>query len=337
MNRLECSTLRCIAIVSIMFHNFTHWLPGAAPENEFSFSLEHYEYFWRSVLGTDFLIQLFSFFGHLGVPVFVFLTGYGLAQKYDGKEHLEWKPFLYNHWKKLFIPLVVGTFAYLLVMFVMEGHLVCSVSRIIAQCTMLLNFISPMHLLPMPYWYLGMTMQLYIIYVLLVHKCTIKSLLLLAIASLIFMACFVNYPQVVVLSKFNCIGWFAPLCMGIAYSRYQSIIHVERGFRLIGTLGITLFLILICGFNYFTWLLIPLLIVILSVGMVKYVPILFQKKMDSIGKNSLYFLIVHPITRELTIPLVSDLGGYGCFLLYVLITYISVHYYCILKIKCEHS
>jgi hypothetical protein len=320
-----------------MFHNFTHWLPGAAPENEFSFSLEHYEYFWRSVLGTDFLIQLFSFFGHLGVPVFVFLTGYGLAQKYDGKEHLEWKPFLYNHWKKLFIPLVVGTFAYLLVMFVMEGHLVCSVSRIIAQCTMLLNFISPMHLLPMPYWYLGMTMQLYIIYVLLVHKCTIKSLLLLAIASLIFMACFVNYPQVVVLSKFNCIGWFAPLCMGIAYSRYQSIIHVERGFRLIGTLGITLFLILICGFNYFTWLLIPLLIVILSVGMVKYVPILFQKKMDSIGKNSLYFLIVHPITRELTIPLVSDLGGYGCFLLYVLITYISVHYYCILKIKCEHS
>lgn len=173
MTRLECSALRCIAIVSIMLHNFAHWLPDAAPENEFSFSLEHYNYFWEQVIGRDFLIQVFSFFGHLGVPIFVFLTGYGLAQKYDRKEHLEWKSFLYNHWKKLFIPLVVGTFAYLLVMFVMEGHLVCSVSRIIAQCTMLLNFISPMHLLPMPYWYLGMTMQLYIIYVLLVHKRTI--------------------------------------------------------------------------------------------------------------------------------------------------------------------
>lgn len=333
MTRLECSTLRCIAIVSIMLHNFAHWLPGAAPENEFSFSLEHYVYFWNHIIGRDFLIQVFSFFGHLGVPVFVFLTGYGLAQKYDKMGHLEWKPFLYNHWKKLFIPLVVGTFAYLLVMFVMEGHLVCSVSRIIAQCTMLLNFISPMHLLPMPYWYLGMTMQLYIIYVLLVHKRIIKSLLLLAIASLIFMACFVNYPQVVVLSKFNCVGWLAPLCMGIAYSRYQSKVHVERGFRLIGTLGVTLILILICGFNYFTWLLIPLFIVILSVGTVKYVPVLFQKKIDSIGKNSLYYLVIHPIARELIMPLVPSMDGYISLLLYICTTFVVVQSFIYVKNK----
>lgn len=327
MTRLECSALRCIAIVSIMLHNFCHWLPDAAPENEFSFSLEHYEYFWDHVIGRDFLIQIFSFFGHLGVPVFVFLTGYGLAQKYDSDEYLEWKAFLYNHWKKLFVPLVVGTFAYLLVMFVLEGHLVCSVSRIIAQCSMLLSFISPMHLLPMPYWYLGMTMQLYIIYVLLVYKRTIKSLLLLAIASLVFMACFVNYPQVVVLSKFNFIGWFAPFCMGIAFSRYQSIVHVERGLGLLGIMSVTLLLFLICGFIYYTWLLIPLLIVIMSVGMVKYIPVHLQQKMDSIGKNSLYFLIVHPITRELIFPLVSNLGGYVCLLIYVLISFVIVYYY----------
>lgn len=333
MNRLECSALRCIAIVSIMLHNFAHWLPGAAPENEFSFSLEHYEYFWNCVFGKDFLIQLFSFFGHLGVPVFVFLTGYGLAQKYDRIEHLVWKSFLYKHWKKLFIPLVAGTITYLLVMFVMEGHLVCSVTRIVAQCSMLLSLISPMHLLPMPYWYLGMTMQLYIIYVLLVHKRTLKPLLLLAIASLIIMACFINYPQVVVLSKFNCIGWLAPLCMGIAFSRYQSIFHVERGIRLLGILSVILLLVLICGFIYFTWLLIPLFIVVLSVGVVKYVPVLLQMKMDSIGKNSLYFLIVHPITRELIMPLVPSIGGYISLLLYICITVVIVYVYLNIKNK----
>ena len=324
MTRLECSALRCIAIVSIMLHNFCHWLPGAAPENEFSFSLDHYVYFWKSVLGTDFAIQIFSFFGHLGVPVFVFLTGYGLAQKYDRTEHLEWKSFLYSHWIKLFIPLVVGTLAYLLVMFVIEGHLVCSVSRIIVQCTMLLNFISPMHLQPMPYWYLGMTMQLYIIYALFVYKRTIKPLLLLAIVSLIIMACFVNYPQVVVLSKINCIGWMAPLCMGIAFSRYQSMVHVERGGVLIGILSISLLLVLFFGFNYFTWLFIPLLIVILSVGIVKYVPVFFQQRMDSIGKNSLYFLIVHPITREMIMPHVSVCGEYmGLFFYFALTLFIA--------------
>lgn len=331
MTRLECSALRCIAIVSIMLHNFCHWLPGAAPENEFSFSLEHYDYFWKSVLVTDFAIQIFSFFGHLGVPVFVFLTGYGLAQKYDKMEHLEWKSFLYNHWKKLFIPLVVGTLIYLLVMFVLEGHLVCSVSRIIVQCTMLLNFISPMHLLPMPYWYLGMTMQLYVLYVLFVHNRSLKPLLLIAVASLIIMACFVNYPQGVVLSKFNCIGWLVPLCMGIVFSRYQSMVHVERGGVLIGILSISLLLVLLFGFNYFTWLFIPLLIVILSVGIVKYVPVFFQQRMDSIGKNSLYFLIVHPITREMIIPFVPNLGGYVSIFLYLFATLIVVYVFLFVK------
>ena len=335
MTRLECSVLRCIAIVSIMLHNFCHWLPGASPENEFSFSLEHYDYFWKSVFGTDFAIQILSFFGHLGVPVFVFLTGYGLAQKYDGIEHLSRKSFLYNHWKKLIIPLVVGTLVYLLMMFVLEGHLVCSVSRIIVQCTMLLNFISPMHLLPMPYWYLGMTMQLYIIYLLFVHKRPLTTLLLLTIASLIFMACCVGFPQVVVVSKFNFIGWLAPLCMGIAYSRYQAKVHIKRGLWLVGVLSLSLALVLLCGFNYYAWLLIPLFIVILAVGIVKYIPVYLQQKMDYIGKNSLYFLIVHPITRELIMPFTQIIGRYMSLIIYFLTTCFVVFIFLIVKKQLE--
>lgn len=331
MTRLECSALRCLAIVSIMLHNFAHWLPGAAPENEFSFSLEHYHYFWDSLIGKDFLIQIFSFFGHLGVPVFVFLTGYGLAQKYDRMEHLEWKSFLFNHWKKLIIPLVVGTLVYLLVMFVLEGHLVCSFSRVIAQFTMLLNIISPMHLLPMPYWYLGMTMQLYIIYILFVYKRSLTALILLTLVSLILMACFVGFPQVVVVLKFNCIGWFAPLCMGIAYSRYQTKVHVERGFWLMGAIGLSLVLFLLSGFNYYAWLLIPLFIVIFAVGIVKYIPVLFQQRMDYIGRNSLYYLIIHPITRELIMPFAPNLGRYVSIMLYIFTSFVIVYMFLFVK------
>ena len=331
MTRLECSTLRCLAIVSIMIHNFCHWLPGAAQENEFSFNVEHYYFFWDSLMGKDFLIQIFSFFGHLGVPVFVFLTGYGLSQKYDRIECVEWKSFLYDHWKKLFIPLVVGTLAYLFVMYLLEGNLVCSITRIVVQFTMLLNIISPMHLLPMPYWYLGMTMQLYIIYLLFVHNRSLMILLVLTIVSLIFMACLVGYPQAVVLSKFNFIGWLVPLYMGITFSRNQTIFRVERGVLLIVTLGMSLVATLLCGFNYFTWLLIPLFIVVMAVGIVKYLPIDLQEKMDFMGRNSLYLLIVHPITRELILPLISSLGGYISLLLYMLTTFIFVHIFLFLK------
>jgi len=325
MTRLECSALRCLAIMSILLHNFAHCLPDTAKENEFYLEIENYEFFWKSVFGTDFIIQILSHFGHLGVPVFVFLTGYGLAQKYDSMEHLDWKCFLFRHWKKLFVPLVVGVLAYYSVTFVMEGHLIRPVSMIVKQCTMLLNYLSPMDIHPMPYWYLGMTMQLYVVYLLFVYKRTIVPLLLLAIASLIFMACQADHFSYVVMSKFNCIGWLAPLCMGIAFSRYQSKVHVERGIRLMGASVLSLVLVLLCGFNFYTWLLIPLFIVIMSVGVVKYVPVSFQKKMDFIGKNSLYLLIVHPITRVLIVPLIPSLGGYISMIIYICITVVVVY------------
>ena len=331
MTRLECSALRGMAIVSIMLHNFAHWLPGAVPENEFSFNLEHYEYFWESVLSKDFFIQILSFWGHLGVPVFVFMTGYGLAQKYDHQKDIDKNSFLLNHWKKLFVPLVVGTFVYVLTMFVIEGHLVCSVPRIIVQLTMLLNFISPMHLLPMPYWYLGMTMQLYIIYLLFVYRRPLTILLIVTIVSLIAMASLVYIPKAVVLSKFNFVGWLAPFFMGIVYSRYQTIVQFGRGWRSFGILAVSLFLVLIFGFNFFTWLLIPIFIVVLAVSSVKYIPISIQQNLDPIGRISLYLLIVHPITRELIMLLVSICGGYISILIYVIVSFFVVYLFKYIK------
>ena len=333
MTRLECSALRCMAIMSIMIHNFAHKLSNAAPENEFSFSLEHYERFWYLVFSNDFLIQLFSFWGHLGVPVFVFLTGFGLEQKYGKDRIIEWKVFLYNHYKKLLIPLFVGTVSFIIFMYAKEGYLVCSVSRIFVQCTMLLNFISPMHLLPMPYWYLGLTMQFYVIYLLLVHNRKLQYLFYLTIASFIMMAFFSDFYDAIVLSKFNFIGWLAPLCMGVAYSRYQSNLPMIKGIRLLVLLSVSFLMVLIFGLCYYTWLLIPVLIVVMAVCTLKYIPSVFQRRMEFIGKNSLYLLIVHPIVREFVLPLVPSFGRYGSLLLYVFTSIIVVYVFLYAKDK----
>lgn len=168
-------------------------------------------------------------------------------------------------------------------------------------------------------------MQLYIIYLLFVHKRSLTTLLLLTIASLVFMACCVDYYQALVLSKFNFVGWLVPLYMGIAYSRYQAKIHVKRGLSLLGISGISMILVLLCEYNYYAWLLIPLFIVILAIGIVKYIPVHLQQRMDYIGRNSLYFLIVHPITRELIMPYVPDMGGYLSLMIYMIITFFVVY------------
>ena len=330
MTRLECSTLRCIAIISIVLHNFTHWLPGGSLENEFSFNFDYYMHFWNNVISPDFLIHVFSFWGHLGVPVFVFLTGYGLARKYDDNADLGWKSFLYRHWVKLFVPMLCGTLVYFIVLFALEGHLDCSASNVFLQCIMALNFISPADIEPMPYWYLGMTLQLYVIYLLFVYKRSTTILLLLAIASFIFIALNIRYLGFL---RNNSVGWLFPFFMGVAYSRYQEVVHFERGSRLIVATCLSLLIILVCGFELYAWLLTPLFVVIFAVGIVKYVPVTIQQKMESIGRYSLYFMIVHPITRVLSMQSLSDFGGYLCLLLYILTTFLVVYSFIYIKSK----
>ena len=102
LSREECSALRTIAILSIVVHNFAHKLPGASSENEFAFSKDNSYYFWNNVLSSDFFIHLFSYWGHLGVPIFVFLSAYGLSLKYGNGEYVNRKHYLFSHYKKLF-------------------------------------------------------------------------------------------------------------------------------------------------------------------------------------------------------------------------------------------
>ena len=80
-----------------MLHNYCHWLPFAVPENEFSLSVEKYIQFWDVISWDTIFIQFFSFWGHLGVSVFVFLSGYGLVKKYDDT-NINWKSFIIKHW-----------------------------------------------------------------------------------------------------------------------------------------------------------------------------------------------------------------------------------------------
>ena len=96
LNRQQCQALRGIAIIGIFLHNYCHWLKGIVRENE-------YQYFERNVSGLDGVmanadwnlpLHLLSFFGHYGVPLFLFLSAYGLVLKYEAGPSLSsgWAP-----------------------------------------------------------------------------------------------------------------------------------------------------------------------------------------------------------------------------------------------------
>lgn len=323
MKRIECSALRCIAIMCIMIHNYAHKMPGAAQENEFAYHFENDNNFWNLLLSSDFLIHIFSYWGHLGVPIFVFLSGYGLAMKYDDHVHIKWKNYLESHYRKLFFPLLYGTLAYIAVIFIRDGNVHFSVSRFIFQCTMLLNLIYPyeQNITPGPYWYFGMTMQLYLLYLFIIHRRSVKYIIGITVISIVFMGLLIfDTHRILIWTKYNIVGWMMPLALGVLAARFPSYIHnfPEKAKATMVFICLQPCLIL-CGRNYYLWLMTPVVVLLMGITFVKFVPSFVWEKVKVIGDTSLYILIVHPIVREVTLP-ISQYWGSWSIIIYASLT-----------------
>ena len=324
MTKKECSALRGIAIIFIMLHNYCHWLPFAVPENEFSFSVEKYIHFWNVINWESLFIQFFSFWGHLGVSAFVLLSGFGLVIKYDNIS-INWKSFTINHYKKLCIPMVLGFVIYYVVLFFInypnnqDFSTIIPIKRFLAQLTLTINFLPNPHriIVPGPYWYFGLTMQFYIVYILLVYKRSISYITLIALCVFVI-SLFLEYnPKLLISTKYNFIGWLFPFIYGIILGRNNYNPSIRITYFII---VITILLILLFGYSYYTWLLIPLLVSILFTHIITILPTYITNILDIIGKKSLYIFVLHPITRELTIQLGRHGNPYIGLTLYILLT-----------------
>jgi fucose 4-O-acetylase-like acetyltransferase len=63
----------------------------------------------------------------------------------------------------------------------------------------------------------------------------------------------------------------------------------------------------------------PVVVLLMGIAFVKFVPSLVWEIVRIIGDISLYILIVHPIIREVTLPL-STSWGYWSLIAYVTVT-----------------
>ena len=80
-SRYISSLIKGYAIIFIALHNFLHMsYMGFVQENEMRFDISKSRLFFEHLLNPSWTIvgDLFSFIGWIGVPVFVFLSGFGL-------------------------------------------------------------------------------------------------------------------------------------------------------------------------------------------------------------------------------------------------------------------
>ncbi len=345
LSRAECTAMRGIAILAIVLHNYCHFIGKIVKENEYQFFTSNNDRLWHALTNPDELlpVHLLSYFGHYGVPVFLFLSGFGLVKKYEKNERIEelkngslqsFNPsilqFLKYNYLKLLRMLIVGFSLFIIVDILTPGRFQFHWYNVVAQLAMYINVLPEPDRIIWPgiYWFFGLMIQLYIIYRLLLYRRNSWWVVgLIAVCWLLQAFC---DPEGETLNRlrYNSIGGMLPFGLGIIVARIPNvgIFHSQRGnisfptWEYFVALLISTVLIVVMCFWYQAWFWIPALIIIGTIALVKIMPKWMLSVITWIGSISAAMFVAHPIARKLFITVAWKQDIYDGLMLYVIAT-----------------
>lgn len=342
LNKENSLVLRGLAIIAIMYHNLLHdKFFGLCQENEGTFIQENADAFLGVIANFDsqLLFQLFSFLGWIGVPVFVFLTGYGLAKKYPPQHsHIHKRSFIKRCYLKLFFLLCPVLLFYALV----DAYLGewGNLPKRVVELTMLYNLDYPdLRVPPGVYWYFSLTFQLYILYCFFHKYLTPTKMLIMSALSLLVLylliAADLNFIRTIYRVCFP--GWFPLFAIGIWIANNDKLVRRIENFSKCKTVILIIMLsilVVVMSFNVMSWLFVPIvslfLFILLSkiIVNIKYIEALFKW----IGRLSAFIFVCHPVAVRIIILLCEkiNIGGYETWLsliVYTVLTFVMSLFY----------
>ena len=328
LTRSECSAMRGIAILAIMLHNYCHFIGKIVKENEYMYQEANNNRLWQVLSNPDELlpVHLFSYFGHYGVPVFLFLSGFGLVMKYESDAAGSAGPvrFLRYHYLKLLRMLIVGFVLFLMVDAVTPGRYAFHWDNVLAQLLMYINVLPEPDktIWPGIYWFFGLMMELYIVYRLLLYRRNSWFVVgLVAVCWLLQVFC---DPDGETLNRlrYNCIGGMLSFGAGILFGRYGGKCSFWPSSRWIwlAIAVVAIALTLLMSFSFQSWFWIPLVIIIGTIALVKVAPELVLKVLVWFGAISAAMFVAHPIARKFFITVAWKQDIYDGLMLYVVVT-----------------
>ena len=332
LSRAECTAMRGIAILAIVLHNYCHFIGKIVKENEYQFFTSNNDRLWHALTNPDelLLVHLLSYFGHYGVPVFLFLSGFGLVKKYERGDRVATLPFVRYNYLKLLRMLIVGFSLFIIVYMLTPGRFQFHWYNVVAQLAMYINVLpEPDHIIwPGIYWFFGLMIQLYIIYRLLLYRRNSWWVVgLIAVCWLLQAFC---DPDGETLNRlrYNSIGGMLPFGLGIIVARIPTLgtkcSHVgnemfPRWEYLLALLISSALIVAMC-FWYQAWFWIPVLIIIGTIALVKIMPKWMLSVITWIGSISAAMFVAHPIARKLFITVAWKQDIYDGLMLYVIAT-----------------
>lgn len=339
LTRAECNALRGIAILGIFLHNFCHWLNPVVKENEYQYFQHNVDWFAQCAARVNelFPAHVISFFGHYGVPVFLFLSAYGLEMKYgngqgkapDGRRVVV-SSFVRYHYLKLFKMMIVGFICFTVVDAMTAGSWHYNVAQIVGQLLMINNFYDQpdRNIWPGPFWFFGLMLQLYVVYRLLLYRrhwgWTVGLMVVCTVAQL-FMD-----PEGENLNywRYNFMGGMLPFGLGLLFARYGNkvmLVNLTFGSFLMSWVVCSFFIVSASG-SFYTWVIVPALVCYASVFFIKTVstlplPLLRARigyVLGWLGNVSAALFVIHPAIRKVFITVSRQGDIYTGLLLYAI-------------------
>ncbi len=331
LSRSECAALRGLAIIAIVLHNYCHFIGSIVKENEYLFSASNNLRLMQVLEHPDGLlpVHLLSYFGHYGVPVFLFLSGFGLVMKYERGDARPdaWTrrlSFVRYHYLKLLRMLIVGFTLFLMADAVTPGRFHFHWDNVVAQLLLYINVLPTPDKIIWPgiYWFFGLMMELYIVYRLLLYRRHYGwTVALMTICWLLQALC---APEGETLNRlrYNFVGGMVPFGLGILWARYERWRKVlplwGRGtWTAILLVAMALFFVMSQSFQ--TWLWVPVVAVVGSVAFVKSMPVAVNRLLVWLGGISAALFVAHPIIRKLFITVAWRGEIYDGLVLYVVV------------------
>lgn len=323
----DVAILKGFAILMIVLHNFCHWILPVT-ENEYTFDLIKSIAWFENLSngGPHIILTFLSFWGHYGVSIFLFLSGFGLVRKYENpaSQPLKFGAFMKHNifklWKLLFIGVIIQCLIYFTwwipVLFTFTSNLI--------PCSNLVHG---------PWWFFSLIIQCYCLYGLCFYR---KKNIVPVIAALISLAILVvalifNAPDDIFrYIRLNIFGWVLPFALGVLFARKRVEIPVW------GCLA-ALLLFFLCEFNAYAWTVAPALICIGFIPLMKKVKGKVRTLLSFTGMISAAMFVIHPLTRNPILYYIYDKYDfpgkiYVCVALYVAATYLVAYlYHMILK------
>lgn len=292
----ECCSLRGLAIVLILIHNFSHLRKGSVMENEYTWDLSRIKLYEEYIVhgGPDLILNFFSHYGHYGVALFLFLSGYDLVMKYERTEdNFSTIHFLGNHALKMWQIMVPACALYFIAWSIPFGDWKNDLSQLPVFLLFLGNLVPDHVLITGPWWWFSLMMQFYLFYALVVRKCNKSKLTLVALVLLLFQLVMVilqddlaNSHGVVAYLHYNLPYSILPFIMGVWLARYG-------GGELLLSAKLTiaaLFVVVMGSYSPYFWVVAsPFAVMIILQG--RNLPLSW------LGKISAWLFALHPIAR----------------------------------------